>query len=75
MTNTPIIRNTRPVIVELNKRRARTKSGTDAEVARDLNISASLIAMIRSGKRYPSPLMLKLLNMEAVVTYREARHD
>jgi len=74
MTDTPIIRNTRPVIAQLNKLRA-LNGGSDEAVARKLNISASLISMIRSGKRYPSPLMLKLLGMEAVVTYREARHD
>lgn len=68
MTN--IIRNTRPVIVELNKRRALTKRGTDAEVARDLNISASLITMIRRGKRNPSETVLKALGMEAVINYR-----
>lgn len=73
MTDTPIIRNTRPVIVTLNKLRA--LNGSDEATARTLNISGSLISMIRSGKRYPSATILKALNMEAVVTYREARSE
>lgn len=67
---TPVIRNTRPVITTLNKLRA--LNGTDEATARKLNISASLISMIRSGKRNPSAVVLKALGMEAVVTYREA---